>query len=405
MDRIFVPIAFVYALIGLMYILSKSLFSADLEIDLKYIWIAGQLWAEGINPYSEDFSRIGDSFFENTNQLDTWLYPPNWWVISRGLALFEIETAAVLWRSVNALLVAVGTVLVLQAFRPYLGQLWPVAGLMMFGYAATMQATAIVLSMGQTSIILYLGICALFFGLMRGQACWVVAGLVIVTLKPNIGIVVWAGITALPAQWRAIWIASLLTLVLCVPSGLAAGFGPTIVGLIGAYMDYDGALEVNAPANVTGLRHLAETVFGVEISAISMALFAALVAWLGVRVMRRRSTVFGDEHLDCDSCFWILLVIVTCVALHSYDFIILTPLWLVCFVGIYPRYLGIAIALGLLLVYRSGNLAEATGFQHPDTLYMLGSRIDSMVSLGMLCTFAAHTFLFKAGRLRPDQAR
>lgn len=405
LPRVILAMALAYALVGLAYLLSKSVLSADPEIDLKYIWVAGRLWAEGINPYSGDFARIGDTYFEDSNRLDTWLYPPNWWVISRSLALFEIDTAALLWRSFNAGLVCGGVLLAVQAWRPHLRRLWPVAGLVLFGYATTLQATATVLSIGQTSIILFFGICALFFGLMRGQTAWVVAGLALVALKPNVGIVIWAGVAALPTQWRAIGMASLVTLLLCLPSVLVGGIGPTFGGLISAYLHYDGALEVNSPANTTGLRHLAETMFGVELSAVYLSLAAALVAWFGGIAMRHRGTESDAGRLLHDLPCWVILVTVTFVALHSYDFIIAAPLLLVCFAGVYPSYLRVAIALGLVLIYRSTNLADATGFQHPDTLYHTGSRIDSLVSLAMFFIFAAHAFISRPDRPKLGQPR
>ncbi len=403
--RIVVSIAAAYALAGLVYLLSKSVLSTEPEVDLKYIWVAGRLWAEGINPYSQEFSRIGDGLLADTNRLDTWLYPPNWWIISRTLAGFEIEFATFLWRSLNALLLGGGVILIVSACRPCLGSLWVPVGLALFGYASTMQATAITLSMGQTSIILYFGICALLFGLLRERMAWIVGGLVLVALKPNVGIVLWVGLAALPSQWRALGLASLVTLGLCIPSFVTSGIGPTMGGLITAYLNYDGSLEVNASPNITGLRHLAGTLLGVEMSALQLSIIAALIAWLGGVAMRRRKKFFIGSHLNRELLFWILLVMMTCVALHSYDFIIFAPLWLLVFSAAYPAYLRLIAATGLLLIYRSANIAEITGFKHADTLYLAGSRIDSLASLVMLLGFSVYLLLSGLGSVNSRQSR
>lgn len=382
--------ALAYAALGLVYLLSKSTFSADPEVDLKYIWTAGRLWAEGINPYTDAFARIGDTYFENTNTLDSWLYPPNWWVISRSLAVFEPEVALVIWRSFNAALVCGGVVLVVQAMRPYLSTRWMLAALVLFGFATTMQATPQVLSIGQTSITLYFGLCAILFGLVRGQTGWVVLGLVFVALKPQAGIVVLAGVAALPSQWRAIVLAALATALLCVPSFLAAGMGPTLSGVIDAYLNYDGALEVNSPANTTGLRHLADTVLGLQLSALHMALVAAVLACLGGVVLSWRIGDTDGRHVRRDLVVWIILVMVTVVTFHSYDFIIAAPLLLILFATPYPTYLRVVIGLGLLVIYRSANLAEITGFYHPDTLVQPGSRLDSISAFVMIAVFVVY---------------
>lgn len=410
--RIATPAALAYALAGLAYLLLKSVFGTNPEIDFKYIWVAGQLWAEGINPYSDDFARIGDTFFENTNTLDTWLYPPNWWLLSRALALFDVETAVVLWRSLNAALLLGGTVLSVKAMRSVLGRRWLVAGLFMVGYATTMQATAMTLSIGQTSILLFFGLCAVLYGLSGGRSVWVVIGLIVVALKPQTGIVVWAAIAALPTQRNAVFVAGLATLVLAAPGLLAGGFAPSLNGLIAAYLDYDGALAVNSPASTTGLRHLVDLTTGITLSALWLCLVAAVIAALGsfllyrtplnspIRTPGETKTPFyaaGDSAMKSDGRslaigFWILLVLSSLVSLHSYDFVVVAPLCLICFSPAFPTRLRVAIGIGLLLIYRSSNMAALTGFYNRETLHALGPLIDSTAIMMMLVALAACLF-------------
>lgn len=393
--RALVGAALLCGLLGLAYLIYKSVLNTAPEIDLKYIWAAGRLWAEGINPYTEIFATIGDRYLEGrpTNRLDDWLYPPNWWVISRPLAGFDLDTATLIWRGLNAALVCGAVALVIGAFRDALGAWWPVAAGLALGFAATMQATAQSLTMGQTSIVLAFGLSATVFGLMRGRLWVMVLGLALVALKPQVGLVVLATILAVPATRGAGLWALVVTGLLCIPSFLAVGAGATISGVIDTYLSYDGGIEVTSPANTTGLRHLVYVLSGVELSSVILSVITALVLFVALSLYQRRAEV---QHLPLIQASLVILVPIGFVGLHGYDFIIVLPLVMVPFLTALPLWLRAVFAFGLVLIWRSSNVAEAIGWTYPGSLFHAGSLIDSTVSLGLVALFS----LYLAGLAR-----
>ena len=379
------PGAILFAILGVVYLLSKSVFNGAPEIDLKYVWVAGQLWADGINPYSDQFGVLGDQNFSATNTLDHWLYPPNWWVLSRGLAAFEIERATWMWRTFNAMLLVGGVLLAVLAFRDRLHGSLVILGALLFGYVATMQPTAQSLTMGQTSILLYFGLCAVIFGLMRDRSVWVVLGLVLVALKPQAGLVVYAAIVALPQQRARVLSAVCVTGLLCVPAFVSAGFLPTVIGVVEAYLSYNGALEVTSAANTTGVRHLIYAGFGIDVPSLVLVLLASVLVFALTRALDGRET---PVHFQVSVL--ILLAQISLVPLHSYDFMVAAPLGLLAFMPDIRWVFRGLVAVCLLLIYRADNLGKVTGITHPETLYSPGTLIYSaaavLLAAGLLTT-------------------
>ena len=157
------------------------------------------------------------------------------------------------------------------------------------------------------------------------------------------------------------------------------------MGVIHAYLSYDGALEVNSPVNTTGIRHLVYMVSGIELSALYLALFSAVLTFVSIFALSRRT-----KTTRLDLTLWIPLALLTFVSFHSYDFVVAAPLALLLFSDGYPRWLRLIFALSLLLIYRSANLASATGLFSPEILYNKGSLIDSIAASLMFTAFLVY---------------
>ncbi|GJL95082.1 MAG: hypothetical protein DHS20C05_14870 [Hyphococcus sp.] len=377
-----------FALIGvaLFYLAQKSIFSADPEVDFKYLWFAGELWNAGINPYSEAFSQEGAKVFTNTNALNSWLYPPNWWAISAFLALFDFAEATWLWRTLNATFIIVGSFLLFRALklaRPKT-PLW--AGALIFFFAVTFQATPMTLAMGQTSILIFFGVCCLTYGLSLKRPAFEILGLVLLMFKPHIGIIAFFALFVLPQHRRNVLIAGTITGVLCVPALFIAGIGPTVFGFLEQLTTYS-ALEVNSPVNSTGLGHLVFELLSLKLPTIPLV-FAGGIAAAGIVLFLHRSqkTPRGTPEFYIYVMSAIILMAITVAPLHSYDLIISVPLIVLFF--IHPKNIALAfLCLGYVLLYRAGNLAKITGFYDEAVLFNIGSHLESLAGAMMLAVF------------------
>ena len=136
------------AVVLLAYFGAKILGAGD-TIDFKYIWLAGELWSEGVNPYTEVYVARGEEAFVGLNPPTFWVYPPNWWPIATGSAVLSYETAGLLWRILSVVCLFLGCFVITKSL-PNL-PFW--VHIAFWGVAATMSATAITLSLGQTSMV------------------------------------------------------------------------------------------------------------------------------------------------------------------------------------------------------------------------------------------------------------
>jgi hypothetical protein len=377
-----------FGLAGFAYLAQKSVLSGDPEIDFKYLWFAGKLWNAGINPYSEEFVRQGAALFEHTHALQGWLYPPSWWALSAGLAVFDLETAVLVWRSLGALLVLAGTWLLVEAARPALAVSRVAAAGLVLGYTACMQATPMALALGQTSLLVYFGAACLAFGMLRERRAFVVAGLAVLLLKPQVGVIAVAVLAASPARRIAVAQALALSALLAVPAFWIAGVVPTVSGYA-RELALHASLEVNAPPNTTGIRHLAFDVFGADLSAAAASALGLAVA-LGVSLALGRTAARPALVLT-------IAGVLALAPLHEYDLVLAAPLVAVCLSTEIPDALRWVFAAGLLVVFRSANLATALGWSDGTLPYFPGSHLVSLAGVAM---FAAQVASLAWRRLR-----
>ena len=78
------------ALVGVAFILLRSVHAPVAEVDFRFFWLAGTLWAEGIDPYGAQFRTAGAALLPPGNEVLYRFYPPQWWVVCRALAFTSI---------------------------------------------------------------------------------------------------------------------------------------------------------------------------------------------------------------------------------------------------------------------------------------------------------------------------
>jgi hypothetical protein len=382
-----------FFLVGVAYLAFKTVQVADRAgFDFRYMWLAGKLWAQGVNPYVPEYRELGSHIITAGHVPTLWPYPPNWVIPSFILAQADLTRSAVLFNVFNvAAFLASSLLLTVTLYRApprpgaqdgWLTRLGLELGqprnvfFLHVGVLAVLQATALVLSTGQNSILIYLGLSLLLYGLARRRQLAAAIGLTLMLLKPQLGVIFVAVLLMNRAHWglvlKAVAISALISVPAFIVSPSVAFDWLTNLGL------YDGMNTANAPQAMTGIRNLAFDALGRDIgnmAALAIALAVTVGLCLGLKPRGR-----PGETLDA-------LILATAVAvalapLHNYDLVIVgVTLFAVAWGGALERLLG---TLGALAIWRADDLAAATGFYNPAAQHFEGSRIATLGGILML---------------------
>src|SRR6476469_3887303 len=117
-SRVYYVLAAVFVLIAVLFPNWGGLLFSPHEIDFRYFWFAGYMWAHGLDPYSAAYAELGNSVLPVGSKLQMWLYPPDWWLVARALALFDLPTSLIVWRFAASGLMIVATAAVTWVLTP-----------------------------------------------------------------------------------------------------------------------------------------------------------------------------------------------------------------------------------------------------------------------------------------------
>ena len=387
-------------LLGSAYLCAKAFqLAGDAGYDFKYIWLAGEAWQRGLNPYAEGYHALGKELVSSGHVPDLWLYPPNWYLPALLIGLPALDSAALLWNLANIVMLLASSALLAAAMparepadgSPF-GFLWDRlrspwnAFFLHFFALAALQASALTLSVGQTSILIYFGVSLLLFGILKQRQVAAVLGLTILLLKPQLAIVFVAAMAVDRTQWALLAKAIGLSAVISLPAFVIA---PTAAfDWLGNLPHYDTFTSADWPQSATGLRHLVWSLTGYDLGSIPSIVIAAIlmVALYAFLVMGNRS-LEGGENAGARSRLLVLLASAVTIAvapLHVYD---LPLTGVLLFVLARARPLEIVVGLfGAALLWRAGDLAKLTGFYGEGTEHFEGTRL---ATLGALLILAA----------------
>lgn len=369
-------------LLGLAYLAQKSLLDRSDTIDFKSIWLAGDLWSKGTNPYSDAYTEIGDALFVGLNRPHAWFYPPNWWPLAIVSSSAEYTLSGQIWRAFNGLLLVGTCLLFWQRLTTSLPEVGRGAFIAMGVFASTASATAFTLALGQTSILIMLGVTLFVTSWLSRNRWMMVIALIILALKPTVGLPL-AGLLIVSTFWWPALIGSgIFVLLSALQPFLLHGTGNVLSLMLQRIGEY-GQYQVNFPPSTTGLRNLFHHIAGVDLSTIPLTL-AALVLCALIGWKMRNESAAPQRAIAAGGA---IALVVAVVPLHTYDAVILVPL--VPLLVLLPRVLLTIGAACVFLIWRVNNVADVSGLSMPGETYFTGSMLVSLAALGLVISFGA----------------
>ena len=375
LTRILTLGGFAAVAIGLLY-LARNVFDSKDTIDFKYIWLAGTLWGNGLNPYLDYFYDVGARFFPDGNSTIFWLYPPNWWLIATTTARLDYDLAKLLWRILTAFLLLGGAHIIsrlIQSLYPHY-PLW--RRLVFAALLMTMSATAVLISLGQTSALLFLGICLFAWAWIRDSVPVMTLALILLALKPNLGLAFAAMLLPMLRWWPALGLSFATAMMMATPAYLQHGVYNVLSTML-AQLSEHGSIAVNTPPEMTGIRHLADAFFGVYLDS-QLCLLVVILLSLAVGLAGRHDTSMPAR---ITSLALVIALAGLNVPLHFYDWPFLALLLPLTF-HMRPGT-QVSVAIGLLVLWRANNLEWLFGLTDPRTVDFAGSLLGSLAILWM----------------------
>ena len=362
------------------YLAWKSLDASVAGVDLKYLWFAGKLWAEGTSPYGMQYYERAQSFFLATNVPKWMVYPPSWYPLANILALMPLAVAERLWGALSGIMLVVSGALMTRTIWPLRenNQIWPFVAFATF--LGMGSATALALSLGQTAPLLFIGVALFLHGFIARSQVALGAALVILMLKPNFGLPFLAFLLIWPSLWPAVIGAGALSILAALMALLP--YGP--VAVIQAYTELlssYGGDPVNAPPSLTGIVNIVHHTLGLNLGGfipvgISIIAAVAFAFWLKAAEPKSNS----PDRLRYLAALALLGSVLFLVPLHTYDLLLAAPLLLLLpsFIDLWKRWIAIGSLFSFLVLFRANNLATASGLTFATEMYNAGSAIASI---------------------------
>ena len=383
---------------ALAYLAWKSLSASVADVDFKYLWFAGSLWAEGTSPYGHIYYERAKAFFDNTNIPWLMAYPPNWYPIARATAVLPLDVAERLWGALSAIMLLASSALIARTVCSVRERddIWPFVA---FGTFICMgSATAIALSLGQTAPLMAVGLALFLRGFIARSQLALAAALVILIVKPNFGLPFVAFLFVWRSSWPAVFGAVAVSLI--AASMALLPYGPLAV--LEAYVEglgnYGGD-PVNKPPSLTGLVNIVYNGLGLNLGGfipVGLAILTAvaLAFWLKTVEAKNRSS----DRMRLAAVLALVACVLFLTPLHTYDLLLAAPLLLLPALS---RFKWDLVTVGSLvsffIMFRVSNLANFTGLTFPAETYFAGSALASAALLMLLLVSLLHFWTVKPG--------
>jgi hypothetical protein len=266
-----------------------------------------------------------------------------------------------------------------------------------FGTAA-LEATALTLAVGQTSLLVLFGVALLLFGASRASLPLAVAGLAVIFLKPQIGIVFLIVLPFLGAWARRLVLSAIaVSAALALPALIVDPYA--LLDFVRNVAAYDGFTDANLPQAMTGLRLAVWELLGRDIGNIAAAGVTVAAALLLVLGPFRLTGAAGSHVRVWQSVTLIVAVMAAIAPLHYYDFVLVVALVPTLLLARGPAL--IAGLTGGALILRADWLGKLTGLYDPEVAIFEGSILATIGGTLLLVAAADALGRGGAGRAGP----
>lgn len=328
------------------------------QTDLRYVWLAGDLWASALNPYGADFIPHSIGVYGEEARVSFWVYPFQWYWISRPLAFLSPTAALHVWQVGSYILLALGSVLTIRASRLLGARVDRVAIASMAVYAGSLTALAGLLQLAQPVMLSVFGFAVLVYGMAAGRDPVKLVGIVLLALKPQFGIPILLLVATTPGGFRLCVIGGVITAALAVPPLLISGVAEQVGGMIANVTAGYDDVPVNWPISMVGLPNLLALLAGIDMS-VGIGLLVASAASLAIGVALRRTSRLSAADKVTYATAAAALAVSCLVGVHPYDLtVLLVPLPLLLRQRRPSVWIGIA---GYVLLWRHDHLGRVLG--------------------------------------------
>ena len=359
-------------------LLYRTLAHPSGRVDFTPIWLAGRMWGDGLNPYGDQFIAIGRTLSPDPElQPHGWFYPPQWWAICAALGRLPLAVAGQVWGAISLAALALSAMLCWRASDRLANPppLWLKS--VFVAFLLTMEPTNASLFLGQTSLLMTLGIALVAAGMVGMGEALAVAGLVILMLKPQLGAVAAAIMLLQPGMRRAVLIAALVSAVATLPALAIVGVRETLGAWFHQLASYQ-SFGHNQPAELTGVVQITS-----RVGLLSVITLPAAVALYAVSLLLVPAPMRSDRRLR-----WLLLLaaIAAAVPLHAYDLSFVAAAALLAWDAGWAA--GATLWLALIVLHRARTIGAVLAVSGDPNL--AGARIATVSVLLLLAgTLAA----------------
>jgi hypothetical protein len=317
--------------------------------DIRWIYVAGMCWADGVSPYPiENFASHWMELPENfagdgVEPTQPYVYPPYLGAIAVPMAQVSWPIARRIWDLANVIALFAALFFAAQLARRDLSspQTWALAGLaMLIGAIPYTMATS------QLSLVSTAAIAGMFWAKERGRKYWIPPLILIAGVKPQLAllpVVYLAASGALLEVLFAAVIACVLSLAVLIPSSL-----PTFSS------DYSTAyaLHMEAPFNArTNFTSLPAALGNTSTADLFMAILPLFAIGATLWLARRKRS---------QDILLLLALAPACMPLHIYDLVIYAPAILLL-PQLGRKDMAILAAVAMHLAARAVKIGELAG--------------------------------------------
>ena len=397
-ERIKLLLLTIMACLGVLYLAPKILSilhagSSD-YFDFELFWRAGKSWVAGQNPY--DGIPLPSSDNPARTTVSTWFYPPYWYPLITPFGLLPFPAALTTWKILNFFLLILSTHLLARTLADVTSKKY----LMLFtagtAFISFMYATAVTAWSGQSSILVYFGMAALIFGLLKARMSMVIVGLIFLALKPQIGFLAFVAVASLRRYRWAVLPAGLVCLFSAAAVVITANLRESITGFL-TNLTRHSEHSANTPPHLTGAIHILDALIPLpNASIVALGIFFAGVA--GTAIIFHVSPFNAqDTSTDAKTSIATLILFMALslfiVPLHHYDMVALAAVFMMTIAApLDGRWL---IGFGLFLCYRPDFIWRALGVRNPEEIIL-----SHLISPGLLLILIGAAWSWWSARAR-----